>query len=71
MRLSKPQSRSGHCGVQKNLASVGNQTPAVQLVACRYNDCVNAAHFFVCQCMSVCVCVCVRVREKERVSSVI
>jgi hypothetical protein len=31
-RLGGPQSRSGRCGEEKNLASAGNRTPAVQPV---------------------------------------
>jgi hypothetical protein len=30
MELDEPQSRSGSYGEEKNLASVGNQTPVVQ-----------------------------------------
>jgi hypothetical protein len=34
MRLGGPQSRSGRCGVEKNVAPAGILTPAVQPVAC-------------------------------------
>jgi hypothetical protein len=42
-RLGGPQGRSGRCGEEKNLASAGNRTPAVQLVARRYTDWVIQA----------------------------
>jgi hypothetical protein len=32
-KLGGPQSQSGRCGQEKNLASAGNRTPAVQPVA--------------------------------------
>jgi hypothetical protein len=35
-RLGGPQSRYGHCGEDKYVAPVGNQTPAVRPVALRY-----------------------------------
>jgi hypothetical protein len=34
-----PQSRSGRCAEEKNLASAGNRTPAVQPVDRCYTDC--------------------------------
>jgi hypothetical protein len=37
-RLDGPQSRSGRCEEEKNLAPFGNRIPAVQPVACRYTD---------------------------------
>jgi hypothetical protein len=37
-RLGGPQGRSGRCGEEKNVASVGNRIPAVQLVARHYAD---------------------------------
>jgi hypothetical protein len=37
-RLGGPQSRSGRCGEEKNLALAVNQTPAIQPVSRRYTD---------------------------------
>jgi hypothetical protein len=37
-RLGEPQNRSGRYEEEKNLALVGNRTPAVQIVTCRYTD---------------------------------
>jgi hypothetical protein len=37
-RLGGPKSRSGRYGEEKNLASAGNRTPAVQHVASRYTN---------------------------------
>jgi hypothetical protein len=37
-RLGEPRRRSGCCGKETNLASVGTRTPAVQPVARRYTD---------------------------------
>jgi hypothetical protein len=37
-RLGGPQSRSGRCGGERNLALAGNRTPAVQPVARRCTD---------------------------------
>jgi hypothetical protein len=37
-RLGGPHSRSRRCGEEKNLASAGNRTPTVQLVARCYTD---------------------------------
>jgi hypothetical protein len=40
-RLGGPQSRSGRCGEENNLAPAGIRTPAVQPIARRYTDSVN------------------------------
>jgi hypothetical protein len=37
-RLGGPQSRSGRCGEEKDLATAGNRTPILQPVAYRYSD---------------------------------
>jgi hypothetical protein len=37
-RLDGPQSRSGRCGVEKNLVPAGNRNPVFQPVAHRYTD---------------------------------
>jgi hypothetical protein len=37
-RLGGPQSQSGSCGEDKSLAPAGNQTLAIQPVACRYAE---------------------------------
>jgi hypothetical protein len=37
-RLGGPQSRSGGCGAEKNLASVENRTQAVQPIARHHTD---------------------------------
>jgi hypothetical protein len=38
-RLGGPQSQSGCCGEEKNLAPAGNRTPAFQPIAHRYTSC--------------------------------
>jgi hypothetical protein len=37
-RLGVPQSRSRRCGEEKNLASAGDRTPAVQPIVRSYTD---------------------------------
>jgi hypothetical protein len=44
-RLGGLQKRSGRCGIEENIVSAGNRTPAAQPVARRFTDWVIPAHF--------------------------
>jgi hypothetical protein len=37
-RTDGPHSRSGRCGIKKNITPAGNQTPAFQFVTRRFTD---------------------------------